>query len=50
MAFLFTGQFPGFVDPDFIGHINPITPWEIGVIAEKIDLKIEKIRSGGPVG
>ena len=47
MVFLFTGQFQGFVDPDLIGHINPITPWELQVISSKIGLKTETIRSAG---
>lgn len=47
MIYLFTGQFPGFLDPDLIGHINPITPWELGVISSKIGLKVETMRSGG---
>lgn len=47
MVFLLTGQFPGFIDPDFIGHINPISPWEIQVIAQKLNLEIQKIRSAG---
>ena len=47
MIFLFTGKFPGFVDPDLVGHINPITPWELNVIAEKSQLKVEKFYAGG---
>lgn len=47
MIFLFTGQFPGFIDPDLIGHINPITPWELNVIANKTDLETIKMRAGG---
>lgn len=47
MIYLFTGTFPGFIDPDLIGHINPITPWELEMIAKKSNLDVLKIRAGG---
>ncbi len=40
VVFLMTGLFPTFVDPDEIGHINPISEWEIKVIASKLHLKV----------
>lgn len=39
VVFLMTGLFPTFVDPDEIGHINPISDWELRVIARKSNLK-----------
>lgn len=47
VVFLLTGLFPGFVDPDEIGHINPISEWEINVISKKLDLKTLKVRGAG---
>jgi SAM-dependent methyltransferase len=46
-VFFLTGLFPGFVDPDEIGHINPISEWEIGVIAKKLSLKVVEIKAAG---
>lgn len=47
MIFLFTGTFPSFIDPDLMGHINPITPWELNVIGKRLNLKLEKMIAGG---
>ena len=47
MVFLFTGMFPSFVNPDLMGHINPITPWELNVIGTKLGLSLEKVVAGG---
>lgn len=47
MVYLFTGLFPSFVDADLMGHINPITPWELELIARKSNLEVLKIRAGG---
>ena len=47
VVFFLTGMFPGFVDPDEIGHINPISEWEIGVISKKLNLKVIKSRPAG---
>lgn len=47
MVYLLTGQFPSFFDPDLVGHINPITPWELSVIANKTDLKEAVFIAGG---
>ncbi len=47
MVYLFTGLFPSFVDPDLMGHINPITPWELDMIARKSGLEVIRLRAGG---
>ena len=47
VVFLMTGLFPTFVNPDEIGHINPISEWEIKVIASKIGLSVSKITGAG---
>jgi 2-polyprenyl-3-methyl-5-hydroxy-6-metoxy-1,4-benzoquinol methylase len=46
-VFFLTGLFPGFVDPDECGHINPISEWEIKVIADKVGFKVKDMRPAG---
>jgi SAM-dependent methyltransferase len=47
MVFLFTATFPTFRDPDEMGHINPISAWELKVIADKTNLKDIRIVPAG---
>lgn len=48
IIFLITGRFHQFADTDLIyGHINPISPWEIGLIMKDAGAKNIEIRSAG---
>lgn len=48
LIFLRTGQFHQFDEPDLAyGHINPVTAYEIKIIARQIGWRILEIRPGG---
>lgn len=48
VIFLFTGRFHQFADADLsYGHINPISPWEIGLMMKDAGAKNIEISSAG---
>lgn len=48
MIFLLTGRFHQFADMDLgYGHINPISPWELGLILQRNDVRDVSIFSAG---
>lgn len=48
VIFLFTGRFHQFSDDDLsYGHINPISPWGIGLILKDVGVQNIEIRSAG---
>jgi cyclopropane fatty-acyl-phospholipid synthase-like methyltransferase len=48
VMFLLTGRFHQFLDTDlYYGHINPISPWELGLILSESGAKNIEIKSAG---